>query len=112
MADAPPAQPTVTLAPDDPSRDEAAVAALLRAQGVKVSTLYTWGNAPGDCYAPHTHPYHKVIYVLRGSITFGLPQLGRRLTLHTGDRLDLPAGVLHDATVGADGVLCCEAHLS
>jgi quercetin dioxygenase-like cupin family protein len=51
-----------------------------------------------------------VIYVVRGSITFGLPQDGRAVTLRAGDRLDLPPGVVHDATVGPDGVLCLEAH--
>jgi hypothetical protein len=28
-----------------------------------------------------------------------------------GDRLDLPAGVLHAALVGEQGVVCLEAHL-
>ncbi len=50
-----------------------------------------------------------MIYVLRGSITFGLPESGERLTLHPGDRLDLPAGVQHDAVVGPQGVACLEA---
>lgn len=72
--------------------------------------FYTWGNAPHDLYPPHSHSYHKVIYVVRGSITFGLPEDGRELTLTTGDRLDLPARVVHHATVGAEGVLCLEAH--
>ena len=47
---------------------------------------------------------------MRGSITFGLPAGGERLTLRAGDRLDLPAGVVHDAVVGDAGVLCFEAH--
>lgn len=71
---------------------------------------YAWSNGPRDAYAAHTHPYNKVIYVARGSITFGLPELGQKLVLKAGDRLDLPAGVVHDAVVGAEGVLCLEAH--
>jgi quercetin dioxygenase-like cupin family protein len=71
---------------------------------------YSWSNAPGDVYAAHTHSYHKVIIVVQGSITFGLPERGERVTLHAGDRLDLPAGVRHNATVGAQGVVCLEAH--
>jgi quercetin dioxygenase-like cupin family protein len=51
-----------------------------------------------------------VIYVVQGSITFGLPRLGKQLTLKAGDRLDLPAGIVHDAHVGAQGVVCLEAH--
>lgn len=71
---------------------------------------YTWSNGPLDVYSAHSHSYNKVIYVVQGSITFGLPELGKHLTLKTGDRLDLPAGVVHDAHVGAEGVVCLEAH--
>ena len=71
---------------------------------------YSWSNGPHDMYSAHTHNYNKVIYVVRGSITFGLPELGQSLTLKTGDRLDLPAGTVHDAVVGSQGVVCLEAH--
>jgi uncharacterized protein YjlB len=71
---------------------------------------YSWSNGPHDIYAAHSHSYNKVIYVVQGSITFGLPELGEQLTLKTGDRLNLPAGVVHDAVVGAHGVVCLEAH--
>ena len=71
---------------------------------------YSWSNGPHDIYAAHTHGYNKVIYVVRGSITFGLPELGQKLTLKAGDRLDLPAGIVHDAVVGSQGVVCLEAH--
>jgi quercetin dioxygenase-like cupin family protein len=70
---------------------------------------YSWSNGPFDVYAPHSHTYNKVIYVVQGSITFGLPELDRKLSLNPGDRLDLPAGTVHDATVGAGGVVCLEA---
>ena len=69
-----------------------------------------WSNGPGDRYAAHRHDYDKVIYVVSGSITFGLPDEGRMLELRAGDRLDLPAGTLHDALVGNEGVVCLEAH--
>jgi len=71
---------------------------------------YQWSNGPHDVYSAHTHSYNKVIYVVRGSITFGLPELGQKLTLNAGDRLDLPAGTVHDAVVGAQGVVCLEGH--
>ncbi len=70
---------------------------------------YSWSNGPHDTYAAHSHSYDKVIYVVQGSITFGLPELGKQLTLEAGDRLDLPAGVVHDAQVGPQGVVCLEA---
>jgi quercetin dioxygenase-like cupin family protein len=70
---------------------------------------YQWSNGPHDTYAAHSHSYDKVIYVVRGSITFGLPELGQSLELQAGDRLDLPAGVVHNAQVSAQGVVCLEA---
>lgn len=71
---------------------------------------YSWSNGPFDVYSAHSHSYAKVIYVVQGSITFGLPDLGKQLTLNAGDRLDLPAGIVHDAHVGSQGVVCLEAH--
>lgn len=73
-------------------------------------TPYSWSNGPLDVYSAHSHSYNKVIYVVQGSITFGLPELGKQLSLNAGDRLDLPAGTVHDARVGAQGVICLEAH--
>jgi quercetin dioxygenase-like cupin family protein len=52
---------------------------------------YTWSNGPNEVYSPHSHTYHKVLVVLSGSITFGLPVQGRSVELRAGDRLDLPA---------------------
>lgn len=71
---------------------------------------YLWSNGPHDIYAAHSHSYNKVIYVVQGSITFGLPELGTKLKMNAGDRLDLSAGTVHDAVVGAQGVICLEAH--
>src|SRR5512147_600885 len=71
---------------------------------------YPWSNGPHDVYAAHSHGYDKVIYVVKGCITFGLPQLGQQILLKAGDRLDLPAGTVHDAVVGSQGVVCLEAH--
>ena len=71
---------------------------------------YVWSNGPGDVYGAHSHSYHKVIYVVRGSITFSLPDSGDEITLNSGDRLELPPGVRHGAVVGSQGVACLEAH--
>lgn len=67
----------------------------------------TWSNQPGFTYAEHTHPRHKVLFCLDGSITFRLPH--RDVAMGHGDRLDLPAGTPHAAVVGPDGVTCMEA---
>jgi quercetin dioxygenase-like cupin family protein len=80
----------------------------LRADGLAAST---WGNGPGDRYAAHSHGYDKIVVVADGSIDFGLPDDRDRVRLEVGDRLELPAGVRHDALVGPDGVTCLEAHL-
>jgi quercetin dioxygenase-like cupin family protein len=86
---------------------ETEIRRLYEAEGLQP---YRWGNGPGDIYDAHSHPYHKVIYVVRGAITFGLPARGEQFRLHAGDRLDLPAGTIHDAVVGPEGVVCLEAH--
>ena len=87
--------------------DEAAMRKLLDEEGLHP---YRWSNGPGDVYGTHSHAFHKVIYVVKGSITFGLPDAGDRILLNTGDRLDLPAGISHNAVVGSKGVVCLEAH--
>lgn len=93
--------------PGEQLPSEAAIQHILHSEGLQA---YRWANAPGDVYAAHAHDYHKVLYVVRGSITFGLPDEGQHITLAAGDRFELPAGVAHDAVVGADGVVCLEAH--
>lgn len=67
----------------------------------------TWSNQPGYVYAEHTHPYHKVLYCIEGSITFHTPD--GDVEMGPGDRLDLPPGTPHSATVGPRGVTCMEA---
>ena len=92
---------------EDNSPDEALLRSILADEDLHP---YVWSNAPGDVYEAHSHFYHKVIYVIRGSITFGLPDSADKITLNSGDRLELPPGVRHDAVVGSEGVACLEAH--
>ncbi len=84
------------------------LAARLRDQALEPGS---WSNGPGDRYAAHEHAYDKVLVCASGSIRFGLPVEGRAFDLEVGDRLDLPAGTVHDAVVGGAGVTCLEAHL-
>jgi len=91
----------------DTAPDEAAIRKILGVEGLQP---YRWSNGPGDVYGAHSHTYHKVIYVVKGSITFGIPDSNERILLNTGDRLDLPAGISHNAVVGKKGVVCLEAH--
>ena len=71
---------------------------------------YSWSNGPGDRYAPHSHNFEKVLYCVEGSITFVLETEERRLELKSGDRMVLPAGTVHSATVGNNGCTCIEGH--
>lgn len=90
-----------------PAPDETAIRKMLAAEGLQP---YLWSNGPEDVYGTHSHGFHKVIYVVKGSITFGLPETGDRVLLQAGDRLDLPQGISHNAVVGDQGVVCLEAH--
>jgi hypothetical protein len=47
--------------------------------------------------------------VVRGTITFHLPDGNEDIAMEAGDRLDLPPRVVHAATVGPEGVTCLEA---
>ena len=67
----------------------------------------TWSNEPGYRYGEHTHPYHKVLFCVGGSITFHTPD--GDVMMRPGERLDLPPGTPHSATVGPGGVTCMEA---
>jgi quercetin dioxygenase-like cupin family protein len=99
--------PSVQPWPQDEQPSPDAVEARMKAEGL---SYYRWSNGPGDVYSAHVHDYHKVIYVVQGSITFGLPDTGNQITISAGDRLDLPAGITHNALVGSQGVVCLEGH--
>lgn len=68
---------------------------------------YQWSNGPGATYTVHSHPYRKILYVERGSITF-TPSGKLPIVMKPGDRLDLPVGTPHGAVVGDEGVVCWE----
>jgi hypothetical protein len=70
-------------------------------------TPRSWSNGPGDRYGRHAHDAHKVLFCIGGSITFHTDE--GDVTLEAGDRLDLPAGTAHAATVGPRGCDCVEA---
>lgn len=92
-----------TKTPNAAAPDRGSLDARFRAEGLAPRW---WGNAPGDTYARHDHPYHKVLFCAAGSIVFHTPE--GDVELHPGDRLDLDPGTEHAATVGPDGVTCVE----
>lgn len=81
-----------------------AVATAFASEGLEP---HGWSNGPGYRYGEHTHPHHKVLFCISGSITFHTPDGDVQLV--AGDRLDLPPRTPHSATVGPDGVTCIEA---
>lgn len=83
---------------------------VLRMIAEKGLSGYRWSNHPGDDYGEHSHAFHKIIFVIQGSITFGLPLEEIQISLNAGDRLDLARDTVHNAIVGAQGVVCLEIH--
>lgn len=73
--------------------------------------IFRWSRPPEGVLPGHTHGYHKILYVVDGSIKFDFPTRQETFNLKAGDRLELPAGIRHTATVGGDGVSCLEAHI-
>ncbi len=83
-----------------------AARAQLSALGLEATA---WSNGPGAVYGAHDHPRDKILFCLAGSITFHTAAGDH--ALRPGDRLDLPAGTVHTAEVGPEGVTCWEAYL-
>lgn len=81
---------------------------LLAAEGLRA---IGWENVAGDRYGAHEHGYDKVLVTLHGSIRYVLGGDAGEVELRAGDRLHLPAGTVHTAIVGPDGVGCLEAHV-
>ena len=70
-----------------------------------------WSNDPDAVYGEHEHPYGKILVVASGRITVTVNRGERVVTLKRGDRLELPPHTPHSAVVGAEGVVCLEAHV-
>lgn len=68
---------------------------------------HSWSNHANYFYDAHSHDYAKVLYCVRGEVTFHLSD--GDVVLRAGQRVEIPAGTRHAATVGSDGVECMEA---
>ena len=78
--------------------DEQDLAGRLAADGFE---SFSWSDAPGTEYPPHHHDHDESLWLVRGSIEFGIE--GDRYALSPGDRLMLPRGTVHTAVAGPDG---------
>ncbi len=72
---------------------------------------YMWMNMPNHRYAVRSHGYHKVLYVIEGTVEVVLPDSNQRTRLRAGDRADIPAGTRHGTIVGTTGAKCVEASI-
>jgi mannose-6-phosphate isomerase-like protein (cupin superfamily) len=68
---------------------------------------HPWSNGADYFYPEHSHEYDKVLYCVEGEVTFHLKD--GDVVLRPGQRVDIPAGTSHAATVGPNGVECMEA---
>jgi quercetin dioxygenase-like cupin family protein len=68
----------------------------------------SFSNATNDRYDWHEHDQHKILFCVRGAITFHTRD--GDLLLEPGDRIDIEPGTPHAAHVHPpDGVTCIEA---
>ena len=58
---------------------------------------FVWNDVPGAAYPRHRHDYDECLWIIRGEITFTID--GQEHHLKAGDRLYLPAGIPHTASV-------------
>ena len=68
---------------------------------------HSWSNSANYFYEAHSHDYDKVLYCVQGEVTFHMSD--GDVVLHPGQRINIPAGTRHAATVGPEGVECMEA---
>jgi len=91
----------------DKTLSEAAILRHMENEGLR---SHRWSTEAGKRYAAQSYDFDRIFFVIRGSLTLLLPESGEQLTLHPGDRIDLPAGILHETIIGPMGVVCLEGH--
>lgn len=62
---------------------------------------YVWEDGPHASYPNHTHPTETAHVILDGEMT--LTVNGQSSTYAVGQRVDVPAGEVHSARMGAQG---------
>ena len=65
------------------------------------SHLYVKEDGPDVHYHEHTHRAESAHIILKGEMRMTMN--GETRTYYTGDRCDLPAGIIHSATTGPQG---------
>jgi quercetin dioxygenase-like cupin family protein len=62
-----------------------------------------WSSEAATGYPPHAHIYPELLWLVTGSLTVVLTAQARLLELAPGDRLEMPAGVVHGTMAGPEG---------
>ena len=85
------------------------IARLFQAEGYRP---YEWENQPNHRYAVRSHNFHKILYVLDGTVEIQVPDANQSVRLRAGDRIDIPPGVRYGCIVGGNGATCMEASVA
>ena len=64
---------------------------------------YRFEMVPGDVYGDHAHPEAEIRWVVSGRMRICVS--GEEIIMEPGDRLDLPANVVHSADVFGEEVV-------
>jgi quercetin dioxygenase-like cupin family protein len=79
--------------------DIEALEAQLQQEGFRHT--YVWEDGPRASYPDHTHPNETAHVILSGEMI--LTVNGHAATYGVGERVDVPAGEVHSARMGAQG---------
>jgi quercetin dioxygenase-like cupin family protein len=92
-------QESVKIGAMEKKLDEKDLAEQLILEGY--SHLYVWEDGPDVQYHEHTHRAESAHIILKGEMSMTMN--GETRTYYTGDRCDLPAGIMHSAKTGPHG---------
>ena len=79
--------------------DEKELAVGLQNEGFRHT--FVWQDGPNAFYPDHQHPEETAHVILSGEMTLILE--GEPKTYRTGDRCDVPGGIMHSARMGPRG---------
>ena len=65
--------------------------------------IFEWTDRPSAVYSAHTHSSVSAHYIFRGEMRVHYPELDRTITYKAGDRFDVPAKMVHAASIGQQG---------
>ena len=71
----------------------------LAAEGFK--HVFEWTDAPDTEYKEHAHKDRVSFFLVEGGLSMTLG--GKTIIIQVGERMDVPVGVKHTATIGPHG---------